>query len=353
MQLEAREIRHPEERGRIARHDFLGESAGRKFQRDHVDPVGTRPRRALLIEEFAAHPVGISDEYSSVFRRQREVRRQIRQGNSVQGPALCNPTVETEPCADWRWTRHGRRPSEPLARYSSAHTNSNAGVEDDDPEFELGPERILLTGDKEIRREIHGVLHLSVGVVSSLSAVLRASVLKRLLISCSPVQEFIGAAAHFKPRGLIDQVIPLGNAGRSIRRRSYSEQSRPCGPPISPADARARRRAGSVRRSVHRYRGDLTARVLRRVRAPWRPQSPVERHHGIAGHPFQHSVQGQNLRPVGVVRGRCFVMNRCDRRLELVRTNRSPGQRTTDERDPFRDSIAIPSCRSCRSSGIN
>ena len=63
MQLEAREIRHPEERGRIARHDFLGEPAGRKFQRDHVDPVGTRPRCALLVEEFAAHPVGISDEY--------------------------------------------------------------------------------------------------------------------------------------------------------------------------------------------------------------------------------------------------------------------------------------------------
>ena len=63
MQLEARQVGHPHERCRVARHDFFGNPAGRKAQRDDVDPVGPRRRRALLKEEFAVDAIGIADEH--------------------------------------------------------------------------------------------------------------------------------------------------------------------------------------------------------------------------------------------------------------------------------------------------
>src|SRR5690606_3655500 len=53
MQLEACEIREPDERGRITRHDLLRRASGREAQLDDVDPLGTLLRRTLLIEEFA------------------------------------------------------------------------------------------------------------------------------------------------------------------------------------------------------------------------------------------------------------------------------------------------------------
>ena len=63
MQLEARQVGHPDERCRVARYDFFGNPAGRKTQRDGVDPIGSRCRRALLKEEFAVDAIGIPDEH--------------------------------------------------------------------------------------------------------------------------------------------------------------------------------------------------------------------------------------------------------------------------------------------------
>src|SRR5690606_35472333 len=53
MKLEAREIREPDERSRIARHDLFSRSPGREAKLDDVDPVGTLLRGTLLIEERA------------------------------------------------------------------------------------------------------------------------------------------------------------------------------------------------------------------------------------------------------------------------------------------------------------
>ena len=38
MQLEAREVGEPRERGGVARHDFFRRAARGEAQRDHVDP---------------------------------------------------------------------------------------------------------------------------------------------------------------------------------------------------------------------------------------------------------------------------------------------------------------------------
>ena len=63
VQLEARQVGHPDERGRLARHHLLGRAAGRKAQLDHLDPRRARLRRALLVEELAVDAVGIADQH--------------------------------------------------------------------------------------------------------------------------------------------------------------------------------------------------------------------------------------------------------------------------------------------------
>src|SRR5690606_39976720 len=76
MQLEACEIREPDERGRITRHDLLRRASGREAQLDDVDPLGTLLRRTLLIEEFAVDAVRIPHEHvrSSARGAERAVR---------------------------------------------------------------------------------------------------------------------------------------------------------------------------------------------------------------------------------------------------------------------------------------
>src|SRR6185436_15595176 len=59
MQLDASQVRHPCERGGIAGHDLFSGTAGWELQRDHLDPVGPRIRRALLVEELLAQSVRI------------------------------------------------------------------------------------------------------------------------------------------------------------------------------------------------------------------------------------------------------------------------------------------------------
>ena len=63
VQLEAGEVGHPHERGRVTRHDLFGGAAGRKPQRDRLDVLRTRRGRALLIEELAGDPVRIADQH--------------------------------------------------------------------------------------------------------------------------------------------------------------------------------------------------------------------------------------------------------------------------------------------------
>ena len=59
----------------------------------------------------------------------------------------------------------------------------------------------------------------------------------------------------------------------------------------------------------------------------------VERHHRIVRHAFQQAIKRQDLRPVGILGARGFVMHRGDRGLQLIRPNRSPGKGVGDERD--------------------
>ena len=62
MQLEAGEIRHPRQVGRVARHDLFGGASGGKAYRHHLDPRRAVLRRALLEEEFGVDAVGIADQ---------------------------------------------------------------------------------------------------------------------------------------------------------------------------------------------------------------------------------------------------------------------------------------------------
>ena len=63
MQLQTGEIRHPHERGGVARHDFLGGASRREVQRDDVEPFRPRRRSAFLIEEVGVHAVRVTHEH--------------------------------------------------------------------------------------------------------------------------------------------------------------------------------------------------------------------------------------------------------------------------------------------------
>ncbi len=63
MQLDAGQVGHPCERGRVAGHDLFSGAARRELQRDDFDPLRTRIRRALLVEELLAETVRISHQH--------------------------------------------------------------------------------------------------------------------------------------------------------------------------------------------------------------------------------------------------------------------------------------------------
>ncbi len=73
-----------------------------------------------------------------------------------------------------------------------------------------------------------------------------------------------------------------------------------------------------------------------------RGDGAIERHHRIVGHALEQAIQRQNLRPVGVLGSRRFVVNGRDRGLQLIRANRTPGEGVGDERDAFRDGLPVP-----------
>jgi hypothetical protein len=69
---------------------------------------------------------------------------------------------------------------------------------------------------------------------------------------------------------------------------------------------------------------------------------PVQGDHRARGERVQHPVQGEDLRPVGVLGARCLVVHRRDRGLQLERADRGPRQRAGDERDAFGDRDRVP-----------
>ncbi|HEU4953780.1 MAG TPA: hypothetical protein VFT28_04370, partial [Gemmatimonadales bacterium] len=63
VQLETCKVRHPGQRGRVARDDLLGGPAGRERECHGVQPLGTRGWRTLLEEELPFDAVGVTDEH--------------------------------------------------------------------------------------------------------------------------------------------------------------------------------------------------------------------------------------------------------------------------------------------------
>jgi hypothetical protein len=59
----------------------------------------------------------------------------------------------------------------------------------------------------------------------------------------------------------------------------------------------------------------------------------IERHHRIVGHPLEQAIQGEDLRPVGILGARRLVVDGRNRGLQLIRANRTSGKGVSDERD--------------------
>ena len=64
MQLEAREVRHPRELGRMPRDHLVGAATRREADRRDLELGGPLGRRPLLEEEGAADTVGIADQHA-------------------------------------------------------------------------------------------------------------------------------------------------------------------------------------------------------------------------------------------------------------------------------------------------
>ena len=68
----------------------------------------------------------------------------------------------------------------------------------------------------------------------------------------------------------------------------------------------------------------------------------AERDHRIVGHPLEQAIQREDLGPVRVLDPRRLVVNRRDRRLQLIRADRPLGQRAGNQRDAVGDRALIP-----------
>ena len=69
---------------------------------------------------------------------------------------------------------------------------------------------------------------------------------------------------------------------------------------------------------------------------------PIERHDGAGRDLLEHVVQGEDLRPVRLVIARRFVVDRGDRRLELIRPDRCPAEGVADDPDALLDLRPVP-----------
>jgi len=68
----------------------------------------------------------------------------------------------------------------------------------------------------------------------------------------------------------------------------------------------------------------------------------IERHHRVVGHAFEQAVQRQDLRPVRVVGAGGFVMDRCDRRLDLISAHPAVRERRGQDRHAFGNRLLVP-----------
>ena len=111
MQLEARQVGHPDQRGGITRHDFLGRAAGRKRQLDHLDPRRPRLGGALLVERLVVDAVGESQQH--VRPPARPAQRAVGHRDVVAGEIQLGVAGlrERGPSADSTPAPRGRRRS--------------------------------------------------------------------------------------------------------------------------------------------------------------------------------------------------------------------------------------------------
>jgi hypothetical protein len=71
-------------------------------------------------------------------------------------------------------------------------------------------------------------------------------------------------------------------------------------------------------------------------------QCTIQRDHRPGRHALEHLVEGEDLRPVRVLRARRLVVNGRYRRLHLVGTDRRSAQGAGNERDPLADLADVP-----------
>ena len=71
-------------------------------------------------------------------------------------------------------------------------------------------------------------------------------------------------------------------------------------------------------------------------------QGAVQGGHRVGGDAVEQLVQGEDLRPVGLVRGGRFVVDRGDGRLDLVSAHWALGQRVGDQGDALGDRGLVP-----------
>jgi hypothetical protein len=81
VQFDATEVRHPHERGGIARDDFERGATRGEREFDGVDPIGPGVGRALLEEEVAVDPIEVAHEH--VRTTARAAKRAIGDGDEV------------------------------------------------------------------------------------------------------------------------------------------------------------------------------------------------------------------------------------------------------------------------------
>jgi hypothetical protein len=74
MQLEAGEVGHPRQVGRMARHDLVGAAARREADRRHLRASRAAWPAPLLEEEFAADAVGVAHQHARAAARAAQCR---------------------------------------------------------------------------------------------------------------------------------------------------------------------------------------------------------------------------------------------------------------------------------------
>ena len=130
-----------------------------------------------------------------------------------------------------------------------------------------------------------------------------------------------------EPGGPLLQVAPLGQAGGAARRDPVGGAGGRRGRRPSPAGARAPRRAGGGAPAGRRRPGCCSRSSPARGPSHHRDRDGVvERDHRVRRDALEQLVQGEDLRPVGVLGARRLGVHRGDRRLQLVRPEPAPAR---------------------------